>query len=80
MASTTTQVRSVISSTMPMPVTLPISGTLRGPRSNRAMARPDAVEEARLDLAHLILNLARRGNFDPQQLAGTAVLIMASYL
>jgi hypothetical protein len=42
--------------------------------------RPDAIEEARLDLAHLILNLARRGNFGPQQLAGTAVLIMASYL
>jgi hypothetical protein len=42
--------------------------------------RPDAIEAARLDLAHLILNLARRGNFNPQQLAGTAVLIMASYL
>jgi hypothetical protein len=42
--------------------------------------RPDAIETARLDLARLILCLARRGNFDPRQLAGTAVLIMASYL
>jgi hypothetical protein len=42
--------------------------------------RPDAIEKARLDLARLILNLARRGNFDPRQLAGTAVPIMASYL
>ena len=42
--------------------------------------RPDAIEEARLDLAHLILNLASRGTVDPQQLARSAVLIMAAYL
>jgi hypothetical protein len=38
--------------------------------------RPKAIEAARLKLADVILGLARKGNFDPQWLADTAVEAM----
>lgn len=40
--------------------------------------RPKALEAARLRLADVVLGLAKRGNFDPQWLADTAVQVMRS--
>jgi hypothetical protein len=40
--------------------------------------RPKAIDAARLKLADIVLGLAKKGNFDPQWLADTAVQAMRS--
>jgi hypothetical protein len=42
-------------------------------------SRPKAIEAARLQLADIILGLAKRGDFDPQHLADAAVQLMLSH-
>jgi hypothetical protein len=39
-------------------------------------SRAEAIEAARLKLANVVLDLARRGNFDPQSLADAAVQVL----
>jgi len=42
--------------------------------------RPKAIEAARLKLADILLGLAKKGNFDRQWLADTAVQVVRSRL